>query len=232
MSLERFNTKRFIEEVYKRPCLWNNTTSEFPDRHLKYKYWEEIVDVFNEFDRQLTSYEKERRVETLQRRWKSIRGCFTRELLRKEAEVSRCETDPELPRKREYLYFKQLQFLNKTVTKKERDPLHVTNSEEDSPSKRMRKRYRVNQPQQETSRLVGAEKASIESKDKCECSNQDEDRLFMLSLVNTLKRVPLEKKMATKIHIMSILDDATNVAPEVPRLSPTILKVEHFSEIL
>lgn len=59
----RFNTKRFIEEVRIRPCLWNNSCREYPNRALKTKFWEEIVDLFKEGDRELKNYEKERRGE-------------------------------------------------------------------------------------------------------------------------------------------------------------------------
>lgn len=132
------------------------------------------------------------------------------------------------------MYFKQLQFLKNTVTKKERDPLTIAaNSEEESlPKRRLVKRRKIIQPQQRSMRrrLIKPVKESNDIKRKCECSNQDEDKLFMLSLVNTLRRVPLEKKMATKIHIMSILDDATNIGPREHQLSPNIFKIEHIPD--
>lgn len=39
----------------------------------------------------------------------------------------------------------------------------------------------------------------------------------MLSLVGALKNVPPHRKMATKIKIMSVLDDATRATPNIDK---------------
>lgn len=43
---------------------------------------------------------------------------------------------------------------------------------------------------------------------KFKCDD-DEDRLFLLSMLSTLKSVPASKKMSTKIKLMTVLDEAT-----------------------
>lgn len=39
--------------------------------------------------------------------------------------------------------------------------------------------------------------------------DDDEDRMFLLSMLSTLKRIPVSKKMSTKIKLMTVLDEAT-----------------------
>lgn len=48
---------------------------------------------------------------TLQRRWKNLRDCYTRELLR----LMKVKASGNVDRKRGYIYFKQLSFLRKVV---------------------------------------------------------------------------------------------------------------------
>lgn len=58
-------------------------------------------------------------------------------------------------------------------------------------------------------------KRSNGNKDKLETSDQDEDSLFMLSLGGAIKNVSPHRKMATKIKIMSVLDDGTRATPNI-----------------
>lgn len=154
--------------------------------------------------------------DSLQKRWKGIRGCFTRELSRQRSlkSGSGCGS-----RKSEYIYFKQLLFLLRVVAIRETDPLAATAVPED-PQRDIQvgdypNIFKTEQSASEDDKFIEALNKSIESREKTETSDQDEDRLFMLSLVNTLKRVPQQKKMATKIKIMSILDDATRNVPNI-----------------
>ncbi|CAH1992057.1 unnamed protein product [Acanthoscelides obtectus] len=217
-----FDTEKFIIEIQNRPCLWDSSSNDYCDRNLKIKGWDEIVNIFKEKD-EMTNQEKKQLADTLQKRWKSIRGCFTRELNRQKSLKSGSGRGP---RKSEYIFFKQLLFLQKVVAlreseveekSKESDPdVEATNpdTEQDlqqgsqalSCPKRM-KTKKNNAP--EDDKFLEALNKSIKSREQYEVENQDEDRLFMLSLVSTLKNVPPQKKMATKMKIMSILDEAT-----------------------
>lgn len=46
MEEERVDTDLFINEIKKRPAIWDMMSCEYKDRNLKRKSWEEIVDVF------------------------------------------------------------------------------------------------------------------------------------------------------------------------------------------
>ena len=43
---DRFDTELFIDEVEKRPPLWDMSCADYKDRVVKKRCWEEIVDIF------------------------------------------------------------------------------------------------------------------------------------------------------------------------------------------
>ncbi|XP_047029775.1 uncharacterized protein LOC124637392 [Helicoverpa zea] len=208
-----FDTEEFIIEIQNRPCIWDSSSIEYSDRNLKIKSWDEIVNIFKEKD-EMTRQEKKQLADSLQKRWKSIRGCFTRELNRQKSLKSGSGSGP---RKSEYIYFKQLQFLQNVVALREPE---ATDSDveigdpdllQDKTSpKRMKKKQKT---ATEDYNFLEVLNKSIKSREQYELENQDEDRLFMMSLVSTLKKVPPQKKMATKIKIMKILEEATCSVP-------------------
>ncbi|XP_047519204.1 uncharacterized protein LOC125059057 [Pieris napi] len=208
-----FDTERFIVEIQNRPCLWDASLSEYSDRNMKIKCWEEIVDTFKEQDN-LTVQEKQHFAESLQKRWKSIRGCYTREVNRKKSVKSGSGCGS---RKSEYIYYKQLQFLQKVVSIRAPDPTSATvdpSNSEDNPEHvtqeirqlHGRKKQKTKENTEDNKFIAFLNKSKRE---KCEIGNQDEDKLFLLSLVGTLKKVPPNRKMATKIKIMTILNEET-----------------------
>ncbi|CAG4969079.1 unnamed protein product [Parnassius apollo] len=66
----------------------------------------------------------------------------------------------------------------------------------------------------EDDKFLEALNESIKSREQYELGSQDEDRLFMLSLVSTLKNCLLQK-MATRIKIMTILEEAARSMPNI-----------------
>lgn len=118
-------------------------------------------------------------------------------------------------RKSEYIFFKQLQFLKNVVAVKEPEHEHVAdeepteNSEPDTQMVQRKKKRTKATTCTEDDKFLETLQRSIETREKIDEKNDDEDRLFMLSLVGTLKKVPPERKMDTTMKIMSILDNAT-----------------------
>jgi hypothetical protein len=45
-TMDNFDTERFIIEIQSRPSIWDNNSSDYSDRDLKKKCWEEVVDLF------------------------------------------------------------------------------------------------------------------------------------------------------------------------------------------
>ncbi|CAH2085133.1 unnamed protein product [Euphydryas editha] len=192
--MDNFDTERFIEEIENRPPLWDNTLEEYSKRELKKQCWDDIVDIFGGND--LTAAERRDMEITLQKKWKGIRGCFTRELKRQEK--IRAGDSPG-PRKSEYTHFQQLQFLRKVVTSRDSDeaPDYIYYEVPDFTAE-------VNKEDKEDP----LKEDGFRKNKKCKCDD-DEDRLFLLSMLSTLRRIPVSKKMSTKIKLMTVLDEAT-----------------------
>ena len=109
-------------------------------------------------------------------------------------------------RKTEYIYFPQLQFLQNVVHFKEQDvseELAEQSPDNDISTDRTIKGIKRKEKITEDDLILG-------KRQKREKSEHDDDRLFLLSLLGTLKKVPQEQKMATKIRIMTLLDEATH----------------------
>ncbi|XP_045511863.1 uncharacterized protein LOC123706635 [Pieris brassicae] len=208
-----FDTERFIIEIENRPCLWNKALKEYSDRNLKIKCWDEMVNIFKEKE-DITNEGKNQLSVALQRKWKSIRGCFTREVGRQKN--LKTGSGGGL-RKSEYVFFQQLQFLKNVVAVKEPEDVVAEPAKNSKPDIQMveRKENKEHKPLPkqeqcpEDDKFLVAPQRTIEASENFEAKNDDEDRLFMLSLVGTLKKVSPERKMSTKIKIMSILENAT-----------------------
>ncbi|KPJ06467.1 hypothetical protein RR48_14206 [Papilio machaon] len=207
-----FDTERFITEIENRPAIWDTSSDEYSNRHLKKKSWEEVVQIFKEKDG-MTKQEKKYMGDVLQKKWKSIRGCFMREIARQKAVRSGNGVGP---RKSEYIYFKQLKFLKKVmVTRQSTQPSEIEeeHSQNDLDTDQSRPQ------QQHLNKGINSESGNdplqeflykpIEQRDSYDFAEQDEDKMFLLSLVSTLKKVPEHKKIATKIRMMSLLEEAT-----------------------
>ncbi|CAH3977709.1 unnamed protein product [Pieris brassicae] len=137
--------------------------------------------------------------ESLQKRWKSIRGCNTREVNRQKSVKSGSGCGS---RKSEYIYYKQLQFLQIRLR-----PLQTLRTLRIILSMSHITNQTSTRSKEAENKFIAVLNKCIESREKCEVGNQDEDKFFLLSLVGTLKKVPPNRKMATKIKIMTILNE-------------------------
>lgn len=41
-----FDTEKFIIEIQDRPAIWNTKSTEYSDRNLRQKAWEELVEIY------------------------------------------------------------------------------------------------------------------------------------------------------------------------------------------
>ncbi|CAG5006105.1 unnamed protein product [Parnassius apollo] len=88
----------------------------------------------------------------------------------------------------------------------------------------------------EDDKFLEALNKSIKSREQHELGSQDEDSLFMLSLVSTLKKCLL-RKIATKIKIMTILEEAPRSMPNIDdrhmpsKLLVTTNRTDAFSKL-
>ncbi|KAL4142558.1 hypothetical protein QTP88_004997 [Uroleucon formosanum] len=99
-----------INEVEKRPAIWDMTTHEYSNRTIKRRSWEELVLVFGGPE---DSEEKKKNLGLeLQKRWKGIRDAYVKEVKKMKQVKSGSGAV-----KSSYLYYKRLQFLQPTIKK-------------------------------------------------------------------------------------------------------------------
>ncbi|TGZ38061.1 uncharacterized protein [Temnothorax longispinosus] len=104
-----FDTDKFIQEIEARPVVWNTTCLKFGNRLQRGKAWEELAVMFIPNFEKMDSAKKSNTIAGLQRRWKSLKDSFNRELgiIDKIKRGKMQDTG-----RKTYVYFKQLSFLN------------------------------------------------------------------------------------------------------------------------
>ncbi|XP_076047830.1 uncharacterized protein LOC143029186 isoform X2 [Oratosquilla oratoria] len=221
MEFDRFDTDVFIDEVERRPAIWDMTSSDYKDRGAKKRCWEEIVDLF------CSSAETQERKKTsavLQKKWKNLRDSYVKELRKFRALPSGSGSKAVST----YIYFKRLQFLESSVSNKEttnnleKDTTGVDPSYDQTPLTCMydedvtvERLVNGSSPGKKKLKLDPVDKhfadileKSLLFRRKEEEQQDDEDRLFCLSLSKEMKKVPENRRLMAKIEIMNVIQRA------------------------
>lgn len=157
----------------------------------------------------------------LQKKWKSLRDNFARELKRQNTRKSGSAAKYHTP----YIYFTRLRFLENSVSNKET----TSNFDEDTAesetqesadsdllsgstretfqTQNVKKKIKLNPVDQHFSDILTK---SIQAREKRETeqNNQDEDKLFCLSLYKELQKVPEQGRIKTKIELLQVIQKA------------------------
>ncbi|XP_047106469.1 uncharacterized protein LOC124775685 [Schistocerca piceifrons] len=209
MSLEFMNTEDFISEVESRPVIWDMKSDDYSNKVMKMKAWQEIITKFvPDFDEK--SIDERSKIGTMpQRKWKSLRASYTRELLRQKTEKSGSAATG----RKKYIYFDQLRFLTtdckNTTSSIDNDDDEDRNEFDEGENLEQEAGEKTAERRQKRPR----EKKSLEEEDilynilKEKCARKgnssqqaDEDSLFMQSLVPELKKVTQSCKIESEIR--------------------------------
>ncbi|XP_076035779.1 uncharacterized protein LOC143021873 isoform X4 [Oratosquilla oratoria] len=194
---------RFISELEDRPAIWDVRCKEYNHKTAKTKAWEEMCDIFVSGFGEMDSVGKNNAVRDIQRKWKSLRDCFRRELatIKKEKSGSAQESG-----RKEYMYFKQLSFLlpicktSSHENESAEDPTEGRNTEEESqllnPSNHDQKTKKP--PPSDEQVLFQALAKKVNGAD-------DPEKQFLLSLLPDLRSIPERAKLDVKIEFMNVL---------------------------
>ncbi|XP_028140030.2 uncharacterized protein LOC114334191 [Diabrotica virgifera virgifera] len=208
------DVKQLIEAVQQRPCIWDIDDNDYTDKEIKKRSWEEIVNIFIP-KKDATLTEKREFGLQLHRRWKSLRDSFAREL-RTQKKIKSQGGQRKRP---VYVYFNRLSFLEKSVvtqpftnsSKTDDDQnLETTSPNGRSPpqksTKPASKRKKLD-PVPAGEKLVIAAENNVQTRQEREGDvENDSDRLFLLSLVDPLKRIPQYARFGVKRKLMDCLD--------------------------
>ncbi|XP_034836476.1 uncharacterized protein [Maniola hyperantus] len=211
MERDNFDTELFIDEIEKRVAIWDMESSDYSNRIIKRRNWEEIVEIFCEAG---DSEEKKKTLGTLlQKKWKGLRDGFVREMKKKKTTPSGSGASS----KAKYIYFERLMFLERSTRNKITESNINTASVEEQefsgdgedvmrpPRSQAKRKKKLNAADEEFISII---KTNLASGNQPQTSNQtesDDDKLFCLSLHKELLKVPEEHRLQTKIEIMKVL---------------------------
>lgn len=166
---------------------------------------------------------------TLQKKWKNIRDAYMKEYKKNKSIPSGSGSQKGTT----YIYFSRLSFLqvcaeNKETTSNVEETRTEGQENDDGEEENFaepreihpvtkKKKKNVNASEE---RLTDLLEKSIQSRDKFqqETASQDEDKLFCLSLYKELTKVPEQKRLATKIELLQVLQKAQTLPASTVRL--------------
>ncbi|XP_075983390.1 uncharacterized protein LOC142981389 [Anticarsia gemmatalis] len=123
------HTVKFIAEIQKRPCLWNNNLENYSSNKLaKQQAWDEVANIVYENWPTMDATNRTEKLREIQKKWKGLRDYYAR--ARNQGPKNKDETDRRKRRKAPSL--KMLQFLN--ITKPDPDGIPPPQPSEDSDS--------------------------------------------------------------------------------------------------
>ncbi|XP_050527873.1 uncharacterized protein LOC126897967, partial [Daktulosphaira vitifoliae] len=157
----------------------------------------------------------------LQKKWKSLRDGYDRELKK----IKKVKSGSAAPVKSSYLFFKRLQFLQPTVHRNttesnfETDLNNDENTEtvnsdqetcfktpnqadKNSNYQQQRKKIKLHPADEHFANVI---EKSLSSRSIPEKNEEDEDKLFCLSLYKEIKKVPEAMRLKTKIEIYNLI---------------------------
>ncbi|KAM3955760.1 uncharacterized protein ACR2FA_010316 [Aphomia sociella] len=203
-----FNPADLIEEVKKRPGLYKTDTPA--DREEKLTLWKEVgAAIYHDWEtfNKATAYDK---VLQLQRKWRSLRDAYNRELRARRTGVR--------VNRRVYRYFKRMSFLGGftgTVSDDDDAPAEENVADEDNSFQEV---VKVKKPRKKRPRKPSTD--SVPPPEELEMpmfpveiadeGDNDSDRLFLLSFLPEMRQLPVNIKMWVRAQIANVMQEAVS----------------------
>ncbi|XP_061717602.1 uncharacterized protein LOC133525331 [Cydia pomonella] len=212
-----------IDEIEKRDAIWNLNSKQYSNKIIKRRSWEELVLIFCNHD---DSEEKKKNLGKLKfyfiskyilnhiflpiKKWKNLRDSYV-----KEIKKTKLKSGSSASTTSTFAYLQRLSFLKPVLNKKitdnsldnEETPVNVElNSMNNSASpteKVPRKKYKLHPADEHFANII---EKSLNRKNEEERKEDDEDKLFCLSLVKEIKKVPDHKRLKLKIEMYNLLE--------------------------
>ncbi|KAF9405813.1 hypothetical protein HW555_013595 [Spodoptera exigua] len=223
METEHFDTDLFIDEIQKRPAIWDMESPDYKNKILKKKRnWEEMVEIFSDCEDNLEKKKLLGEFFTYEK-WKSIRDNYMREAKKQEKLPSGSGSSKHTP----YVYYRKLQFLANSTANNDTES-NITGSSVDNtdntdlmpPPKdhieSTRKKQKMNAVDKQ---IIDILQKSVNTKQQNETERlikEDDDKLFCMSLYSELKKVPENQRLTTKIELLNVLKEAQNYHQPLP----------------
>ncbi|PZC77191.1 uncharacterized protein LOC110377020 [Helicoverpa armigera] len=208
-----FNPVQLIDEIKKRPGLYK---ADHPtDREEKLALWKEIGSViyqgWEDFNK-ATAYD---RVLQLQRKWRSLRDAYNRELRARRSGIR--------INRRVYRYFKRMSFLggfegslsadeelDEDIMLEAQIPEEALNIETVKVKKVKREKKKRKRESSEGSHQPTEELEMPMFPMEIAETETDSDRLFLLSFLPEMRQLPINIKMWVRAQIANVMQEAVS----------------------
>ncbi|XP_015188015.1 PREDICTED: uncharacterized protein LOC107072525 isoform X2 [Polistes dominula] len=228
--INNINIEEFISQIEARPAIWELSSDDYNKKAAKKYAWEEVITKFYPQFERTSSSERNNIALRFQRKWKSLRDCYSRELLKIKKEKG-----APANRKR-YRYYNQLSFLQTVVKpisvienvdncsqmltvpiKKETEEQRrdtEASIKSGSRNKKSTSSSDMKQVLEEDTKLSEENQMFVNVAEKLirercqETMEKDEDTLFALSLVAELKKIPDDIKFDVKCELLKVFKKA------------------------
>ncbi|CAH4029863.1 uncharacterized protein LOC123712948 [Pieris brassicae] len=205
------NPIKLIKSIKSRPALYTKNDPMYSHRKHKDRLWREVcMEVHPSWD-ELKPVERVEGVRDIQKRWKSLRTCYTRELKLQRRERFKVENSIAIRKRKRYGYFNDLTFLGGDTTDVEikysdddSDPLEAQYETEDID-------FAFTDPQEVSIVPEAYEEEQsdvLESKKKAR-DEDDDDRQFVMSLIPMFRKLSDRRKLEARIEVMRVLQKIT-----------------------
>ncbi|KAL1488948.1 hypothetical protein ABEB36_014732 [Hypothenemus hampei] len=200
----------FILEIESHPAIWDARDKNFSNRSEKRNAWEKICLKFISNFENKNQAEKNEAAVNLQKRWKSIRDSYCRELKKQKKIKSGSAADNN----KKYVYFDILSFLSPLQSTKPSelqenelgsfeenadDSIEITDNIRPTKCQTRKRKFTEEQ------HLFHVLAENIKKKSATSPEQDDPDKHFLFSLLKDFKSIPDHLKMDAKLEIMTIL---------------------------
>ncbi|XP_044267598.1 uncharacterized protein LOC123013240 [Tribolium madens] len=207
-----FKMQKLITEVQKQPCLWNVHLPSYSDKPLKVKAWKIICRAIYPRTVENTADEKSK-IAFIQKKWKSVRDYYTKQ---------RKEFQSELvagSKRKKYVYFDMLRFLEAKFDeentligswKEDSSDLNLTEDTSEGDKNPAIKQEELDLNEETTIKsddvdltpdLIHTEGSPLQHSRQ----DIDEDEMFLLSLLPSMRKLSPLQKMDFKLEVMNSL---------------------------
>ncbi|GBP12665.1 hypothetical protein EVAR_10313_1 [Eumeta japonica] len=184
-AMDRFDTELFIDEVEKRPAIWDIQCDDYSNKIIKNRAWQELVEIFG-----------------------NCEDGGKKNILSKLSFLQNCVSNKDTTTNIEEQNERQSEETSELNA-------NATEATEIRPPKR--KKTQV--PEEKIAVLI---EKSIESRKHFQnelqensITKQDDDKLFCLSLYKELIKVPENRRLATKIELLQVIQKGQSLPPPV-----------------
>ncbi|XP_077283229.1 uncharacterized protein LOC143909198 [Arctopsyche grandis] len=191
-----FDIEAFISALEERPALYDLSNKGYRNRDMKMKLWEEVGEVMYSNWSNLNNKEKNEKGKFMMSKWKSLKDCFNREL----REQKKHKSGDSAKNRKQYEYFERLLFLLPNTEKRER-PSKISEPQSVNENRNTHGTKRKNSFEENLLTILKNKKTNADE-DDC-------DRLFLLSFLSDMKRLPIRSKHAVKLQFLQAMNQAT-----------------------